>query len=535
MVAGLQFPSFSTLVCGLFTAYILHSVWTLAQLFMPPNCSEDIPCIYPALANNPKLQLIVYTSVKRMPDHASDLTLVHRIRDFDYHEPQESVVHLTLPKRVRKNGTLLLHFFMTSPYVDPENWIELKSNEWTIYAMTPFTQHVVPQPQTFSLLGEEENSKIEETAGSASLDKPVSHYKSQVAFSLLTELVGLPKNAMPYEIGRSLRLTSRGLYLPVIYVDEMSSRIRDLVKVEASSVKVNFTLKYETISYGKYRLWSQFEAAFVTMEGLGFTAKDLDEVKGIFTDTNLYLLVGTFLVAAVHLLFDFLAFKNDISFWQGRDDMTGISSSTVAWRAFSQIIIVLYLVDEQTSMLVLGPAAVGAIIELWKVTKAFHVEMKGWQIIIGTDLSREESSTRELDAEGIRYLRYLLYPLCFAGAVYSLLFVPHRSWYSWILTCLVNGVYAFGFLFMLPQLFINYKLKSVAHLPWRAFMYKAFNTFIDDLFAFIITMPTAHRVACFRDDVVFLIYLYQRWLYPVDKSRINEFGERGEDENKKND
>ena len=45
-------------------------------------------------------------------------------------------------------------------------------------------------------------------------------------------------------------------------------------------------------------------------------------------------------------------------------------------------------------------------------------------------------------------------------------------------------------------------------------MYKAFYTFIDDLFAFIITMPTAHRVACVRDDV-FLIYLYQSYLYPV--------------------
>ena len=52
-------------------------------------------------------------------------------------------------------------------------------------------------------------------------------------------------------------------------------------------------------------------------------------------------------------------------------------------------------------------------------------------------------------------------------------------------------------------------------------MYKAFNTFIDDLFAFIITMPTAHRVACFRDDVVFLIYLYQRYLYPVDPNRVD--------------
>jgi hypothetical protein len=40
---------------------------------------------------------------------------------------------------------------------------------------------------------------------------------------------------------------------------------------------------------------------------------------------------------------------------------------------------------------------------------------------------------------------------------------------------------------------------------------QAFNTFIDDVFAFIITMPASHRLACFRDDIVFLIYLYQRW------------------------
>ena len=34
-------------------------------------------------------------------------------------------------------------------------------------------------------------------------------------------------------------------------------------------------------------------------------------------------------------------------------------------------------------------------------------------------------------------------------------------------------------------------------------------------------MPTAHRVACFRDDIVFLIYLYQRYLYPVDPNRVD--------------
>lgn len=52
---------------------------------------------------------------------------------------------------------------------------------------------------------------------------------------------------------------------------------------------------------------------------------------------------------------------------------------------------------------------------------------------------------------------------------------------------------------MTPQLFINYKMKSVAHLPWRMLTYKALNTFIDDIFAFVIKMPTLYRIGCLRD------------------------------------
>jgi len=32
-------------------------------------------------------------------------------------------------------------------------------------------------------------------------------------------------------------------------------------------------------------------------------------------------------------------------------------------------------------------------------------------------------------------------------------------------------------------------------------------------------MPTMHRLSCFRDDIIFIIYLYQRWVYRVDKNR----------------
>ena len=56
------------------------------------------------------------------------------------------------------------------------------------------------------------------------------------------------------------------------------------------------------------------------------------------------------------------------------------------------------------------------------------------------------------------------------------------------------------------------------------------NTIVDDLFSFCISMPTLHRLACFRDDVIFVIYLYQMYMYKVDKTRVNEYGQGGDDD-----
>ena len=67
-------------------------------------------------------------------------------------------------------------------------------------------------------------------------------------------------------------------------------------------------------------------------------------------------------------------------------------------------------------------------------------------------------------------------------------------------------------------------------MPARAMTYKFLNTFIDDLFAFTIKMPTLHRLATLRDDVIFFVYLYQGWKYKVDYTRVNEFGQGGDDE-----
>ena len=100
----------------------------------------------------------------------------------------------------------------------------------------------------------------------------------------------------------------------------------------------------------------------------------------------------------------------------------------------------------------------------------------------------------------------------------------YTSWYSWLISNLANAVYTFGFIALCPQLYVNYRLKSVAHLPWKVFLYKAFNTFVDDVFAFLIDMPWKHRIMTLRDDAVFLVFLVQAYIYRVDKTRANEYG-----------
>ncbi|VDO26402.1 unnamed protein product [Haemonchus placei] len=317
-------------------------------------------------------------------------------------------------------------------------------------------------------------------------------------------------------------------YYPLLYVADLLSREKDLVEMKKGDTHMNITVKYLPVPLGKIRFHTMISSSLKQLLQLGFTQKDLEDVKAIFGDTSLYLLGITVFVSSIHLLFDVLSFKNDISFWRERESMVGLSSKALLWRCFSYTVIFFYLQDQETSLLVIVPAGISVLIEFWKLKKAFKVSFS-WQGLKFGKHSAEEEETEAFDSEAMKYLAYLMTPLCIGGAIYSLMYVPHKSWYSWVLESMANGVYAFGFLFMLPQLFVNYKLKSVAHLPWRAFTYKAFNTFIDDLFAFIIVMPTAHRVACFRDDIVFIIYLYQRYLYPVDHSRVNEFGQKGED------
>jgi hypothetical protein len=418
----------------LFVAYCLNAFYTFYVMFNPESCHvASERCLSPYSAPEDLLELRVYVS-KRNSQGATDMKEI-MTRNLLVNETFSTSVNVSLPLTTRKNGSLFAHILVAK-----HGQLSLSSIQRTSYRIIPLTQMTVKKAATISLLSGNESSR---NTTDDKFDQPVSHWRPKLMVHIMaTHISFSATKGYPSELHDYMRFTSDQRYLPIVYVDELSVMLRHLEPIDIDSKEMPLEINYSPISIGKMRMWISMYSSLSTMRALGFSDKDLDEVKGIFADTNLYFLGLTFIVSAFHLLFDFLAFKNDISYWKERKNMAGLSSRSVAWRCFSQLVIFVYLLDENTSLLVTVPAGIATVIEVWKVRKAFKIQVH-WSGFIPTlkfgDISDIEKETEKLDSEAMKYLMYLLYPLVVIGAVYSLVYLQYKSWYSWIIHSLVNG------------------------------------------------------------------------------------------------
>ena len=364
-------------------------------------------------------------------------------------------------------------------------------------------------------------------------------------------------------------------YRPLFGLDELSITRRQwrLVSRNGSAADPEVVFRLQPVSLGGFAFYQQMSVAVQQMQGaLALTEDDTDDIRAMVSGENLKIWALTTVIGLLHTIFSYLAFKNDIGFWKKRSSLEGLSIRTFFSNLVCQTIIFAKLCDSgNVSWIILGESGLGCCLEAWKVSKIAArrgmLRLGYWRPGLAAEeeaaaaaaaqekpppdgngassavvpalhpggivpMTALETATDEADAKAMRWLLLGMWPLITCWGCYSLLYRPHKSWLSWLLHTAGNGVYLYGFVAMCPQLYINYRLKSVAHLPWRAMGYKVFNTIIDDVFAFAIAMPWSHRLACFRDDVVFLVFVYQMWIYPVDKSRPNEFGRAYDDDHK---
>lgn len=365
-------------------------------------------------------------------------------------------------------------------------------------------------------------------------DEPLPHkalWTPLLNLTLVLDMPTFPRNAVPPQLVRHMAFTPLGDVYPLLQRNEFWQLSKHLPEINASyahihnSTTLPLHLSLSCQSFFVWQMQTGLEDQWASQRAAGTMGSDereSDMFRELLLDTNPWLLAVTAVVSLLHTLFDFLAFKNDVQFWRKKRSMTGMSVRGLFVNCFFQTIILLYLFDNDTSPMILFSSSIGLLIEYWKLGKAFNLSVGGWQpvkalggavslprISYGLEASysqkqgrgesqgegqgegeeeEDKGTTEAHDRFATTHLLYVCLPLSVGYSLYSLVHATHKSFYSWLLGSLVGFVYAFGFILMTPQLWINYKLKSVAHMPWKAMVYKALNTFIDDLFAFVIKM-----------------------------------------------
>uniref|UniRef100_A0A3B5PU29 Lipid scramblase CLPTM1L n=1 Tax=Xiphophorus maculatus TaxID=8083 RepID=A0A3B5PU29_XIPMA len=396
--------SVAKLLLGVFVVYMLHTAWLLYGFLNTKPCDggRGEPCISSYLAAKPRLQLMsVFTCL--VPDN-SQLTLALRVDLFDPHSTFERQVSVSLPEETQNNGSLYAVVYVHKAGVSP-----LEDRREVHYA-AQLTTYITP-PST----------KESNTVSQFNL-MPVSHWRPHLSITVMSEEFIFSKAGLPSDVRRYMRLSQEGrrmTYLPLLLVNELSCRVKDLMEINGSSMQLPLTVSYEGISLRTFRFWIH-----------------LHDI----------------------LICEFLALKNDICSWAKKKSMVGMSRKNnltkhrlqmnVLWRCLGTLLIFLHLLEE-TSLLVLLPVGLGACVEVlvWKVFKVFKIQISRRCHVSCFVLFPLQAS---------RYLSYLVYPLCISGAVFSLGYIRQKK--SYLMSVFSPGVYALGFLSMAPQLFINDKV-----------------------------------------------------------------------------
>lgn len=475
--------------------------------------------LFPLWPSNTSVDISMYISPSVVMPGFSAMpyeNLIVRETDFsldrskkDYREVQKS---FKVPPSVQRNGTLWAHIFvgLTGAELDPAAPSYDPSKAYRM--LRPLTQYLGKKKvrKTRSLLGsqdeteEVEEPEVEETATIA------SYYHPNFTLSFIPDTGSVqwpslhPAMRQFYTLEQTDRRDETGKnswYYPVLYLNTFWQLKSHMTELNATHPVDHLPINVNIATLGNW----QFGIMASMDEGMKETARkaargettpgggdgsEMEMIKETLLDTNPWLLGTTVFASVLHMIFELLAFKSDVSHFRKKKDNVGVSVRTILSNVVMQLIIFLYLMDnnESTSWMILFGQGMGIAIEAWKITKMVDVRVRQpapgsyahklglpYSVVFEDKhkLSETEEKTEEYDKIAFKYMGIVAVPLLLAYAGYSLVYDTHKSWYSFIIATLVGSVYAYGFLMMVPSLYINYRLKSVAHMPARAMMYKS--------------------------------------------------------------
>lgn len=457
-----------------------------------PGAWSAVPVgVTPLWPTNPNVDVSLYVSpsvvlppLSAMP--AGSLVLEEKNFSLEGKDTREITTSISVPKSVQNNGTLFAHIFIgqTGAELDPAS---PNYDPATAYRMLRLlTQYLGKKKvhKTRNLLESQDTMEEVEEEPEAQGATVASYYHSNFTLSFINNAGPAAYGALHPAVKQFYMLEAtgardesgkNGYFYPIVYHNTFWQMKKDMVEL-------NTTIPFDTlpmnIRLSTLANW-QFNVMASMDEGMKGTARkaaqgqstpgggdgsEMEMFKEILLDSNMYLLGTTAVVSVLHMIFELLAFKSDVGHWRKKKDNVGVSVRTILTNVFMQLIIFLYLMDnnENTSWMILFGQGMGIAIEAWKITKTVNVRVREPgpnsrfhgilpYVIVFEDkhkLSETEEKTEEYDRIAFKYMGIIAVPLLLAYAAYSLMYETHKSWYSFIITTLVGSVYAYGFLMM---------------------------------------------------------------------------------------
>lgn len=338
--------------------------------------------------------------------------------------------------------------------------------------------------------------------------------------------------------------TQRMAYFPIFALNDFWSMDSELTPINKTKNGLFGFKLYLGFNYIR-NFW------FSNMLGVQFNEKEIFEkfsISGVkdmlvelIRNNSTFYLVILFTVNTLHTIFSYLGFSSDITYYNNLKKLDGVYTKYIFFNIFSMFITLIYILLQGANFLVKVELFISFAIEIWKLKKIFKTTFEfnskfPYFIKLEYKQGFEQEEARDYETEAVDMMvKYLLFPIgvCYLGyRIYyysdNIIKSNLKSFVIFIIEYIYFLLNVFGFILLTPQIYLNYKLKSVEHLPMKAMTYKFLNTIIDDLYAFAVKSPTLYRIFCFRDDVIFVIYIYQ-----IFKYRKNNRAEQLEKDRKK--
>ena len=272
-------------------------------------------------------------------------------------------------------------------------------------------------------LSEAEQAKLSpltRSSANTTMDARLLYIKPALTLDLVQ---GIPpfttRSHIPAQISKHMQWTNAtsSQHYPLLYSSEFWITKASHIEVNDTIMETNIEIGLKDVSMWKWQLTSQMEAQWEMQEQMGDGDNEgSDMFRTMLMDTNPILLAVTGIVSVLHTVFDVLAFKNDITFFKGKKSMEGISLKSMVINTVFQFIILLYLMDNETSFMILVSNGIGVAIECWKISKAVKISLfdkSTGNLKIQWEESEGYSSskTKEYDEIATNHLMFVTMPL----------------------------------------------------------------------------------------------------------------------------